>query len=119
MDTEPPSVSSEERSMAVLSHVLAFLGYAIPFGQLIAPYAILLIRRDESDFIAHHARESLNFQITITISLLAALALTSIWIGYLLLPVVLVYSAIMVLIAASRASRREPYTYPFALRLVQ
>ncbi len=119
MDTETPSISSEEGTMAVLSHVVAFLGYVVPFGQLIAPYVILLLRRDESDFVAHHARESLNFQITITISLLVALVLTSISIGYFLLPTVLVYSAVMVLVAASRASRRELYTYPLALRLVQ
>ncbi len=119
MDTETPSISSDERTMAVLSHVAAFLGYAVPFGQLIAPYVILLIRRGESDFVVHHARESLNFQITITVSLLVALVLTSMWIWYLLLPAILVYSAVMVLVAASRASRGELYTYPFALRLVQ
>ena len=119
MDTDTPSISSEERTMAVLSHVAAFLGYVVPFGQLIAPYVILLLRRDESDFVVHHARESLNFQITITISLLVALLLTSIWIGYLLIPATLVYSGVMVLVAASRASRGELYTYPFALRLVQ
>ena len=119
MDTETPSFSSDERTMAVLRHVAAFLGYVFPFGQLIAPYVILLLRRDESVFVMHHARESLNFQITITISLLAALVLTSILIGYLLLPVILMYSAVMVLVAASRASRGELYTYPLALRLVQ
>ena len=119
MDTETPSISSDERTMAVLSHVAAFLGYVVPFGQLIAPYVILLIKREESDFVAHHARECLNFQITITISLLVALVLTSIWIGYLLLPALLVYSAVMVLVGASRASHGELYTYPVALRLVQ
>ncbi len=119
MDTETPSISADERTMALLSHVAAFLGYVVPFGQLIAPYVILLLRRDESDFVVRHARESLNFQITVTISLLVALVLTSIWIGYLLLPAILVYSAVMALVAASRASRRELYTYPFALRLVQ
>ena len=119
MDTETPSISADERTMAVLSHVAAFLGYVVPFGQLIAPYVILLLRRAESDFVVRHARESLNFQITVTISLLVALVLTSIWIGYLLLPAILIYSAVMALVAASRASRRELYTYPFSLRLVQ
>ncbi len=119
MDTETPSIASDERTLAVLSHDAAGLGYVVPFGQLIAPYVILLLRRDESDFVVHHARESLNFQITITISLLVALVLTSIWIGYLLLPAILMYSAVMALVAASRASRKERYTYPFALRLVQ
>ncbi len=118
MDTETPSISSEEGTMAVLSHVVAFLGYVVPFGQLIAPYVILLIKREESDFVAHHARESLNFQITITIALLIALVLTTIWIGYLLFFGVLVYSAVMVLIAASHTSRRERYAYPLAIRLV-
>ncbi len=119
MNSEIPDISSDERTMATLSHVTVFLGYVVPFGQLIAPYVILLLRRDESDFVAHHARESLNFQITVTLALLASFVLTFIWIGYFLFPLVLVYAAIMGLRAAPRASRGELYSYPYALRLVQ
>ncbi len=53
------------------------------------------------------------------ISLLVALVLTTIWIGYLLLFVLLAYSMVMVLVAASHASKRELYTYPVALRVMQ
>ena len=119
MATETSSIASEERTLAILSHLVAFLGYMMPFGQLIGPYVILLLKRGESDFVAHHARESLNFQISITISLLVALVLTTIWIGYLLLFVLLAYSMVMVLVAASHASKRELYTYPVALRVMQ
>ena len=45
METETSSIASEERTLAILSHVVAFLGYMMPFGQLIGPYVILLLKR--------------------------------------------------------------------------
>ena len=61
-------VTEEERNWAMLCHLSAFAGYVgIPFGNVIAPFLIWHFKKDESCFIADHALDSLNFQLTITI----------------------------------------------------
>jgi uncharacterized Tic20 family protein len=62
------TLTKEERNWAMLSHLLALVGYfAIPFGNIIAPLIIYLVKKDESAFVADQARESLNFQISLSI----------------------------------------------------
>src|SRR5215213_2574592 len=53
--------TSDERTMAILSHVLCLVVW------LFAPLVIYLVKKDESAFVAAHAKEALNFQITLTI----------------------------------------------------
>ncbi len=53
----PPT--SDEKTLGLLAHILTFVA---PF---LAPLIIYLIKKDESSFVAWHAKESLNFQITI------------------------------------------------------
>src|SRR6476661_8639729 len=53
--------TSDEKTMAILSHILTLI------APILAPLIIYLIKKDESDFIRWHARESLNFQITVGI----------------------------------------------------
>src|SRR5438045_1785285 len=61
-DTEPiVAPSNDEKTMAILSHVLTFV------AGFLAPLIIYLIKKDESAFISAHAKESLNFQITVSI----------------------------------------------------
>ena len=52
----PPS--SDEKTMALLSHILTLV------SAFIAPLVIYLVKKDDSSFVAEHAKESLNFQIT-------------------------------------------------------
>ena len=65
-ETEPVIIStSDEKTMALLSHVLTLV------AGFVAPLIIYLLKKDQSTFIADHARESLNFQITIFIIIIA------------------------------------------------
>lgn len=123
--TNPPDptpeiteATPEERNFAVLSHLCGFSGLLIPFANLIAPAVLWYVKRDESDFIGDHAREALNFQISMSVWGIVAGLLTYVLIGFLLLPVVAVVWAVCMVIAALAASRGEEYRYPFTLRLV-
>ncbi len=53
----------DARTWAMLCHIGAFAGYIIPFGHIIAPLVIWLIKKDESPFVDDQGKESLNFQI--------------------------------------------------------
>ena len=104
----PPT--SDEKTMAILSHILTLV---VGF---IAPLVIYLIKKDESSFIAAHAKESLNFQITITIACIV-LAITII--GILLIWAVLLVALVLVIVATIRASEGKLYRYPLTIRLIK
>ena len=113
------TLTRDELNWAMLSHLLALVGYVgVPFGNVIAPLIIYLMKKDESPFVADQARESLNFQISVCIYLLISGVLVLILIGFLLLAVVWVAGAILTIIASVKAANGEAYRYPLTLRLI-
>jgi uncharacterized Tic20 family protein len=102
--------TSDERTLAVLAHILTLVGGFIP------PLIIYLIKKDESAFVAAHARESLNFQITLMIIFIILAILI---IGILFLWLVGLIDLILVVVATIRASENKLYRYPFNIRLVK
>lgn len=104
----PPT--SDEKTLALLSHVLTF---AFP---ILAPLIIYLVKKNESSFVATHAKESLNFQITMFI-ICFALVITVI--GILLLWAVGIMYVVLIIVATIRASEGKLYKYPFAIRLIK
>ena len=113
------TLTRDERNWAMLSHLLALVGYlVIPFGNVAAPLIIYLMKKDESPFVADQARESLNFQISVCIYALISGVLILVLIGLLLLPVVGVAGAILTIIASVKAANGEAYRYPLTIRLI-
>lgn len=104
----PPT--NDEKTIALLSHVLTFI------FPILAPLVIYLIKKDESAFVASHAKESLNFQITI---FLVCVVLIISVIGLLLLWIVGIIAAVLVIVATVRASEGKLYKYPVSIRLVK
>lgn len=106
----PPT--SEERTMALLSHLLTL----VPGIGFLAPLIIYLIKKDESAFVAASAKESLNFQITLYI-IIIGLFITVI--GILLVWIIALLALVLVIVATVRTSEGKLYKYPFALRLIK
>jgi uncharacterized Tic20 family protein len=102
--------SSDERTMAILSHVLGLVVW------LFAPLIIYLVKKDESAFVAAHAKEALNFQITITI---VAIALFISIIGIFLLWLWGIIATILIIVATIKASENKLYRYPFNIRIIR
>ncbi len=104
----PPT--SDEKTMALLSHVLTFV------ASFLAPLVIYLVKKDESAFVSAHAKESLNFQITIAL-IIIVLCITII--GILLVWFVGVLALVLVIIATIRASEGKLYRYPVNIRFIK
>src|SRR5688500_14430185 len=102
--------TNDERTLAILCHVLTIFFWIFP------PLIIYLIKKDESKFIAEHAKESLNFQITFGI---VAIALIITIIGILLLWILGIVVLVLVIIASIKASENKIYRYPLTLRLIK
>ena len=110
-DTEPViSPTSDEKTMALLSHILTLV---VGF---LAPLIVYLMKKDQSSFVTAHAKESLNFQITVFL-LVIILFITII--GILLIWVVGILALVLVIMATIKASEGKLYKYPFSLRLIK
>ena len=110
-ETDPGYVpTSEERTMAILSHVLCIVAWLFP------PLIIYLIKKDESPYVAAHAKESLNFQITIAI---VAVILAITIVGLLLLWLVGLVATVLIIVATIKASETKLYRYPFTIRFIK
>ena len=111
-DESPASYAptSDERTLAILCHVLTLFFWILP------PLIIYLLKKDESPFVASHARESMNFQITWAI---IGLVLFVTIIGILLLWLVGIIILVLVIVATVKASESKMYRYPFTMRLIK
>ena len=104
----------------MLCHVAAFVGLLIPLvGNIVGPLVIRLLKREEHVFIDEQGKESVNFEITISICGIVAGILFCLGIGIVLGAIVTVDWIVFVTIAAIKSSAGEHYRYPVALRLVK
>ena len=107
------------RTWAMLSHLAALIGYVgIPFGHIFGPLVIWIAKKDEDSFISTHARESLNFQISITIYMMISFVLMFVLVGFVLIFVIMVLHIALSILAALRANDGQFYRYPFTIRFL-
>ena len=109
----------EERTWGMLCHLVVFVGYIIPFASIIGPLVIWMIKRDEMPFVDDQGKESLNFQITIMLALIASGILMFVLIGVVLIFVVVIFQFIVVIIASIKAKEGVYYRYPLCIRLIK
>ncbi len=117
--TNGTPLTQDEKTFGMLAHLSALAGYIIPFGNIIGPLIIWLIKKDQSAWVDMQGKEALNFQISITIYAIVAGILTLILIGVLLLIAVGVFSLVMIIIASVRANNGEMYQYPLTIRFLK
>ena len=116
----PPEQLSpkEERLWAVLCHLVAF-GFVPPVN-VIPPLVIWLFQRERSALVDDQGRESVNFQLTMTIGELVGLLLVPVLcIGLFVLAGLYAFNVIMITMAAVRASEGETWRYPICIRFLK
>lgn len=109
----------ESRMWAMLAHLSALSGFVIPFGSIIGPLIIWLIKRDEMSFVDDQAKEALNFNISIAIYGLVSAVLILVVVGFLMLAVIGIVWLVFTVVAAVKANEGVAYRYPLTLRLVK
>jgi len=107
------------RNWAMLCHLSALLAMPFGFGHLVGPLIVWLLKRDDHPFIDDQGKESLNFQISMTIYAVVAAVLICALVGIALVPVVFVANIVFIVIASVRSSRGEWYRYPLTIRLIR
>lgn len=112
------AVDETQRNLAVGCHLLGFLGLVVPFGNILGPLVLWLLKREGNPFVDDQGREAVNFQITMTLAALVCAALMAVLIGFLLIIALGIYWLIVTILAAVAASNGERYRYPYTLRLI-
>lgn len=142
--------SAEERNWAMAAHLSALIAVAgLPFGHVIGPLVVYLIKGHESPFVAEHARASLNYQLTISLFGLVAILVgvfgffgfifaaasqpahstgsAAMGIGFVgawvlvgaIVVALLLLSLVFIIMGTLAAGAGRPYSYPFAIRFVK
>ncbi len=113
------TIASEVKSWALGVHLSALVGLVIPFGNILAPLVIWLVKRESDPYIDEQGKEAVNFNISVAIYAIAAGILTVILIGFLLLAAVAIFWVAMIIIGAVRANNGEHFRYPLSIRLIK
>ena len=137
-------VSDNDRLWAASAHVLALVlalltSWVAGIAGVVGGLAVWLLKRDDSPFAAEHAKEALNFNLSMFIYACAACAIGVVLVGATVLTLglgiiltapagillLLAVGAIAVLwlvcsiIATVKAFNGESYRYPLTMRLVR
>ena len=99
-------------------HLGALLGFAIPFGHIIVPLIIWSMYRDQSELVDRQGKESINFQLSITLYYLISILLIVLIIGIFMLITLVLLSFILVIIAAIKVDKGEEFHYPLTIRFI-
>jgi uncharacterized Tic20 family protein len=118
--SENTPASKDEQNWAMACHLIALCGFVIPFGNVLGPLVLWLIKKDSMPLVDRHGKEALNFQITVLIAAIVSALLMFILIGFVLLIVVGIGALVLTIMAAVKVANGElDYKYPFALRLIK
>lgn len=99
-----------------LSALLLLVG--IPLGNILGPLVVWLIKREDDPFIDEQGKESLNFQISMTIYSLVAALLCLALVGIFLLLAVAVADLVLIVMASVKTRRGESFRYPCTIRFI-
>lgn len=119
---QPPAGATppaDQRQWAMIAHLSALVGLVVPFGNIIGPLIVWLVKKDEMAFVNDQGKEALNFQITVAIAVLVCLVLFIIFIGVLLLPLVGLAALVFTIIGGIKANEGVSYRYPLTIRLIK
>jgi len=110
--------SSDERMWAMFCHLSALSGFVIPFGNVIAPLIIWILKKEEYPLVNDQGKEAINFQISMTIYIIASVILIIIVIGIPLLIMLGLFELIVIVIASIKANEGVNYRYPLTIRFL-
>jgi len=114
---------SWEIKLSMLAHVLGAIGVlGAVVGGIIGPVIVWWLYRKESRFVEHHAREAINFQITVWIVSAVSFMLAIFTCGLFALPsfiVPIAFQLVFGILATRAAQDGRMYRYPLCIRFLK
>ena len=123
MEDQQPQVQSnakDEKLWSMLCHLTALVGFVgIPLGHVLGPLVIWLLKKKEIPAVDQQGKESLNFQISMTIYGIAAGLLAFIVIGIPILIGLGIADLVLVIMASIKINNGEDFQYPITIRFIK
>ncbi len=113
VDAPQPGSGGNDKNVAIL----VWIG-GIFFG-FIPSLIVWLMNKDKPGWLTDQAREALNFQITLIMAYFAAGILCIVFIGFVLLPAIMILSLVFNIIGAVKVSSGASYRCPLAIHLLK
>jgi uncharacterized Tic20 family protein len=118
--TAAPGSGLSVNNWMVLCHLSALAGLVIPsLGHVLGPLVVWLVKKDEIPQVDVEGKESLNFQLSMSIYMMISAALIFVLIGLPMLLVVALADLILTVVAAVKTSQGVLYRYPFTIRFLK
>ena len=114
-------------TMSTLCHLSSFASFLIPLGNILGPLVIWLLRKDDLPSVDKHGKAALNFNISIAVYGLIAVAI-SLPLIFILIGIPLLFTSIAGLfiwwliatvVAAVNAGNGEFWEYPLSIRFLR
>jgi hypothetical protein len=112
-----PPLASNDRLWSVLCHLSYFFGFALL--SFLFPLTVYLVMRTDSPYVTHHAREALNFHLSLLLYCLICIPAIFIVVGIPLLIALVITGIVCSIVAAVKASKGTYYHYPITIRFVR
>jgi len=112
-------LNQEERNWGMFCHIAVLAGFVVPFGNIVGPLVLWLMKKDQMPFVDYNGKEVINFQLTVLIAVLVSSLLIFLLIGVFLLWLIAIAVLVMTIIGAVKASQGEYYRYPLTFRFIK
>lgn len=109
----------DENMWGMACHLAALSGFVIPFGSIIGPLVIWLMKKDTMPFVDDQGKEALNFNISIAIYVVLSILLIFVVVGIFTLIAVAIGQLVLTIVAAVKANEGTPYRYPLTIRFLK
>ncbi|HBM85466.1 MAG TPA: DUF4870 domain-containing protein [Opitutae bacterium] len=120
---QPPELTTTAKTnttWGMLCHLLSLCQLlGIPLGNVIGPLVLWLVKRKEDPFVEVCGKESVNFQLSMTLYMVISFLLMFVFIGFFTLIAVMVLNIVYTIIAAIKASEGISYRYPATIRFIK
>ncbi|MGH8931769.1 MAG: DUF4870 domain-containing protein [Egibacteraceae bacterium] len=107
----------EVRDWALGAHLSAFVGAWAALAFL-GPLVVWLLKREDHPFIATHAREALNFNLSVLLYTVIAGILAFALVGIPILIILGILWLVLTIVAAVKAANGDTYRYPLTIRFI-
>jgi len=110
----------QSRNWGMLCHLSALSAFVgVPFGHLAGPLLVWLLKRNEYPYVDEQGKESLNFQLSMTLYGIVSAVLILAVVGVFLLLALGVLNIVAVIVASVRANDGRPIRYPMTIRFLK
>lgn len=106
-------VATSDKALIILCHLSAIIGVGF-----VLPFIVWLVKKNDPDAVAAHAKEALNFHLSLLLYVIICVPLMLIVVGVPLAILIGIVGFILAIIAAIKASDGGFYRYPLTIRFI-